>query len=113
MTIIMRTDPAIKSIGRVWHLTCTSGYSRRQPRHGGSTFRFIPHRYALGHYGLTRNNVDTSLDIYIQQESPGPEKEPSWLPAPAGAFNLLLRMYWPKPEVLDLTWTIPVVERTR
>ncbi len=67
------------------------------------------HRYALGHVGMLRYNPDGSLDIYIQQQSPGVDKESNWLPAPGGNFNLVLRMYWPKPAALNQTWTAPAV----
>jgi hypothetical protein len=62
-----------------------------------------------------RHNSDGSLDIYIQHDSPGRDREPNWLPAPPeGAFNLTLRMYWPEdkpPSFLDGTWKPPGVER--
>ena len=45
-----------------------------------------------------------SLDIIIQHASPGAHHERNWLPAPDGSFNLALRLYWPKAEVLDKTW---------
>jgi hypothetical protein len=39
-------------------------------------------------------NPDGSLDIYVQNESPGKDKEANWLPAPKGEFILMPRMYW-------------------
>jgi len=33
------------------------------------------------------------------------------LPAPQGAFNLLLRLYWPKEEMLKGNWTPPQVKK--
>lgn len=69
-------------------------------------------RYAIGDRDVLRLNADGSLDLHIQHEPPGPGKEANWLPAPAGAFNLILRMYWPKPAVLNRTWTPPAVERS-
>ncbi len=57
-------------------------------------------------------NADGSLTIYLQNESPGKEKDANWLPAPKGKFILMLRMYWPKetqPSILDGSWKIPPV----
>jgi hypothetical protein len=45
-----------------------------------------------------KRNSDGSLTIYIQNKSPGPEKEANWLPAPAGPIYLVMRLYWPKTE---------------
>jgi hypothetical protein len=74
-------------------------------------------RYSIGKYteGL-KNNTDGSLDIYIQNASPGSDKESNWLPAPAvpvsDTFNIMLRMYLPQPQVLNGTWSPPPVQRT-
>lgn len=57
---------------------------------------------------------DGSTGLHIQKDFPGPDKESNWLPAPAGKFILMLRMYWPNensPSILDGSWTIPPVER--
>ncbi len=45
-----------------------------------------------------KRNPDGSLTIYVQHESPGPERESNWLPAPAAPMSIVLRMYWPKTE---------------
>jgi hypothetical protein len=64
-------------------------------------------RYDLGDKdGLTRN-PDGSLDLYIQRESPGADKASNWLPAPGGPFAVMLRLYWPKQDVLDRRWSPP------
>jgi hypothetical protein len=72
-------------------------------------------RYAISSWMPLRHNGDGSIDLYIQHDSPGKDREPNWLPAPAaGAFNLTLRMYWPKdkpPSFLDGTWKPPAVAR--
>jgi hypothetical protein len=70
-------------------------------------------RYAIGKYteGL-KNNTDSSLDIYLQNASPGADKESNWLPAPQGGFNLILRMYLSQPQVLNGTWQYPTIQRT-
>ena len=71
-------------------------------------------RYAIGDRDKLAFNPDGSLDIYIQRESPGQDKEPNWLPAPAnGPFTMNLRLYWPKPEVLDGSWVPPGVKLVR
>ena len=67
-------------------------------------------RYAIGDRDALRFNPDGSLDLFLQHQSPGKEKESNWLPAPAGNFNLIMRMYWPKPEVLNGAYKIPAVE---
>jgi hypothetical protein len=43
-------------------------------------------------------NADGSVDLYIQKENPGPDRESNWLPVPKGKFILMLRLYWPKAE---------------
>jgi hypothetical protein len=52
-------------------------------------------------------NADGSLDLYFQNESSG--KEANWLPAPKGAFNLLMRLYAPMSEALTGKWNPPPV----
>ncbi len=56
-------------------------------------------------------DADGSLDLYVQHTSPSAEKEPNWLPAPAVAFNLAMRLYSPKAEVLDGRWVPPAIKR--
>ena len=68
-------------------------------------------RYAIGDRDKLAFNPDGSLDLYIQRESPGQDKESNWLPAPAsGAFTMNLRLYWPKSDVLDGSWVPPGVK---
>ncbi len=68
------------------------------------------HRYAIGDRtpNLTRN-TDGSLDIYIQHDPPAGH-ESNWLPAPAGAFNLIARIYLPEASVLDGSYRFPAVQ---
>lgn len=69
-------------------------------------------RYAIGDRDALKFNDDGSLDLYVQRESPGPEKESNWLPAPAeGGFSMNLRLYWPKPSALDGAWKPAPVKR--
>jgi hypothetical protein len=62
--------------------------------------------------GMTRDR-DGGLTLYIQKDSPGKGKEANWLPAPAGEFYLVLRLYLPKPEALDGTWKEPAVTKVK
>jgi hypothetical protein len=50
---------------------------------------------------------DGGLTLYFQNESPGKEKEPNWLPAPKGPFSVIMRLYLPKPETLSGEWVKP------
>jgi hypothetical protein len=71
-------------------------------------------RYTLSARNELKENADGSVDLYLQHESPGAEKESNWLPAPAGQFILMLRLYWPTekaPSILDGSWTIPAVTK--
>ncbi|NPV61680.1 MAG: DUF1254 domain-containing protein [Methanotrichaceae archaeon] len=78
-------------------------------------FRLIDNpinRYSIGDRttGLKYND-DGSLDIYIQADSPGPDKEANWLPCPRGNFRPVMRMYQPRPEALDGTYVLPPIRR--
>jgi hypothetical protein len=68
-------------------------------------------RFAVSSWMPLKYNADGSLDLYFQNETPGTDKEANWLPAPKGAFNLMLRMYAPKAEVLTGKWNPPPVTR--
>jgi hypothetical protein len=70
-------------------------------------------RYTVSPRNDLKYNVDGSLDLYIQHESPGAEREGNWLPAPADRFVLMLRMYWPKEAILNGSWKVPPVEPAR
>jgi hypothetical protein len=64
-----------------------------------------------------KKNPDGSLTLYIQNKSPGADKEANWLPAPNGPIYLVMRLYWPKttpPSILPAgegTWRPPGVKR--
>jgi hypothetical protein len=74
---------------------------------------FVPNRlnrYTLSARNQLKRNADGSVDLYMQKDSPGKEKESNWLPAPQGRFVLMLRLYWPTetpPSILDGTWKPP------
>ena len=64
-------------------------------------------RYAIGDRDALQLAEDGSLDILVQHDSPGPEAEANWLPAPKGPFSLCLRLYAPKSAALDGSWNPP------
>jgi hypothetical protein len=70
-------------------------------------------RFAIGDRDKLKFNADGSLDISIQSEPPSQDKGSNWLPAPRGEFNLAMRLYSPRREVLDGTWTPPAVEKAK
>lgn len=71
-------------------------------------------RYALGDRDKLMYNKDGSLDIYLQNANPGKAKESNWLPSPKeGKMDVTFRLYWPKPAVLDGSWTPPPIRRVK
>ena len=66
-------------------------------------------RFAIGDRDPLQYNQDGSLDIYIQSESPGPNKESNWLPSPAGAFAPMLRLYSPTAAALGGGFVPPAI----
>jgi hypothetical protein len=58
-----------------------------------------------------KTDPDGGLTIDIQSDSPGPERESNWLPAPKGPFVMFMRYYRPKPALLDGQWTTPAVTK--
>jgi hypothetical protein len=69
-------------------------------------------RYTLSQRNQLKENPDGSVDLYLQAENPGSDKESNWLPAPKDDFVLMLRLYWPNttpPSIIDGTWKPPAV----
>lgn len=71
-------------------------------------------RYSISARQNLKSNTDGSVDLYIQKDSPGADKEANWLPAPSGKFQLMMRLYWPNernPSILDGSWEPPAVKK--
>ncbi len=62
-------------------------------------------RYSLSSRDKLKTNEDGTLDLYIQHDSPGVDKESNWLPAPEGNFILMQRFYWPKDSLISGAWS--------
>ena len=58
-------------------------------------------RYSLCSDNDLKKNPDGSFTMYLQADTPGPDREANWLPAPKGPFYLLLRNYTPVPGVVE------------
>ncbi|MGZ6639477.1 MAG: DUF1254 domain-containing protein [Solirubrobacteraceae bacterium] len=69
-------------------------------------------RYSIGDRtpGL-KTAADGSVTIYLQKDSPGPDKESNWLPTPPRAFRPIMRMYQPRKEILDGTYVLPAIRK--
>lgn len=91
-------------VGAFWSITLNDadGYQVPNPLN----------RFALSSWMPLKHNSDGSLDLYFQNESPGPDKQANWLPAPKGPFNLTMRLYAPKEDALTGKWNPPPVTRT-
>ena len=58
-----------------------------------------------------KKNPDGSLTIYVQNKTPGADKESNWLPAPNGPIYMVMRLYWPKAEALNGSWKpAPIIQ---
>jgi hypothetical protein len=58
-----------------------------------------------------KHDADGGLTLFIQNESPGKDKEANWLPAPKGPFIMYMRLYWPKAQAVEGKWTAPPLKR--
>ena len=81
---------------------------------------FVPNpisRFAINDRSRLSYNPDGSLDIHIQADQPSdPRAKRNWLPAPAGPFRLIMRIYEPRPRwiqgILDGSgWDPPAITR--
>jgi hypothetical protein len=73
-------------------------------------------KYTVSPRNDLKYNPDGSLDLYVQNESPGKDREANWLPAPRGEFILMMRLYYPREKglsILDGTWKVPPVRVVR
>ena len=57
-----------------------------------------------------KKNADGSLTLLLQKDSPGPDKQANWLPAPNGPAYIVMRIYWPEASALNGSWKPPAVQ---
>jgi hypothetical protein len=82
---------------------------------GDAKNRFVANpldRYSLSDRSGLVPNPDGSIDIYIQNAAPAGH-ESNWLPAPAGAFILWLRVYMPGPAILNGEYKVPPIVKVK
>jgi hypothetical protein len=63
---------------------------------------------AVGDRTGLRRNRDGSVDVTVSSIR---RKAANWLPTPHGGFELVMRLYAPKPQASDGTWQPPPIER--
>jgi hypothetical protein len=67
-------------------------------------------RYAIRPGEHLAREPDGSIVIFVQPNEPCARYKSNWLPSPAGTpFDLALRAYWPKPAILNGTWSPPPI----
>ena len=77
----------------------------------GNAYPNSLNRQAVSSWMPFAYNDDGSLDLYFQNEDPGPAHQANWLPAPKDAFNLTMRLYSPRNEALVGKWNPPPVAK--
>jgi len=68
-------------------------------------------RFAVSSWMPLQYNSDGSLDLYLQQTSPGADKESNWLPSADCVLGVTMRLYAPKAEVMNGNWNPPAVKK--
>lgn len=65
-------------------------------------------RYSIGDRtkGL-KYDADAGLTLYVGHESPGAERQANWLPAPAGPYSFVARVYGPSAAAIEGRWKLP------
>lgn len=67
-------------------------------------------RYAIGDRTPSlRRDRDGSITLLVQHDRPKGRAAANWLPSPEGPFWMILRLYGPKPAVLDGKYAPPPV----
>jgi hypothetical protein len=68
-------------------------------------------RLSLSDRDRLKKNRDGSVDVSVSAASPGKAHASNWLPAPDGDFQLMMRLYAPRPEAMSGAWAPPPIVR--
>lgn len=103
--------PIDKTRGGFWSLTMYDKDYYMQPNS-------LNGRVNIGTVNLDANELkfakDGSLTLTLSNEEPtDPEAKANWLPAPNDQFALIVRTYVPTDAILDGTYKLPNVERSK
>ncbi|MCX4164138.1 MULTISPECIES: DUF1254 domain-containing protein [Paraburkholderia] len=74
----------------------------------GALGESAPAHLAVGDRNGLRRNRDGSVDVTVSAVR---AKAANWLPVPRADFQLMMRVYAPKPEATDGSWAPPAVVR--
>lgn len=66
-------------------------------------------RYALGSNTPLQKASDGSLTLHLSHQPPSNVPASNWLPVPDGPFEVTVRLYGPRPEILDGSWRMPPI----
>lgn len=67
-------------------------------------------KYTVSARNALKTNADGSTDLYIAHTQPAGVPQSNWLPAPAGPYILMMRLYDPKenaPSIINGSWAPP------
>jgi len=98
--IRFKEEPPVNSF---WSLTLYKADTKLFYDNELNRYKFSSESEAL------KKNADGSFDIYIQHQKP--ENTDNWLPAPEGGFYLILRVYEPHEDLINLKYDLPQMER--
>ena len=74
----------------------------------GFVVRCLLARGTIGNQDMLRFQEDGSLNLYIQAATPSADCETNWLPVEPGPFQIVLKLYAPRREILTGAWTAPL-----
>ena len=104
--------PTIARVVDGWQMSTDTMGVYGNPYMNRAIVAWSANRFAIGDRDALKFNADGSLALYIQHENPGSDKQSNWLPSPkSGVLGMTMRLYAPKAEVLNGSWTPPPMRR--